>query len=183
MIYGYSRISNRSQNAISQVEELEKYGVDEIIQEVVSGILKKDKLDELVERLQPGDQLIVTRHDRLGRNTLQLLTLIETLEKKQVRLHILNIGLDTRGALAKPILAILSAFSEMERNQLKEKQRIGIASARRRGVHLGRKGKFTKDGLKLALEMYKSNQYTVAQIEAATQVSKATLYRALKKVD
>ena len=182
MIYGYARISDRTQNINSQVDELKEFGVDKVVQEVVTGISpQKDKLDSLVEELTDGDQLVVVRHDRLGRNTLQLLTLIEKLEEKNVRFRILNLDLDTRGPLGKPILTILSAFSEMERSVLKEKQRKGIESAKRRGVHMGRKPKYTKDGLKLAVEMFHSNQYTVSQIEAATQVSRASLYRELKK--
>ncbi|WDI00130.1 recombinase family protein (plasmid) [Paenibacillus urinalis] len=83
MIYGYARISDKSQNLNSQLDELEKFGVDEIIQEVITGVSPvKDGLDALVEKVERGDSIIVTRMDRLGRSTVQLLQLIETLEKK-----------------------------------------------------------------------------------------------------
>lgn len=73
MIYGYARVSTQDQNLDSQVEQLLKYGVDEIIKEKISGISKnKQLLDELISKLTPEDTLVVTRMDRLGRNTVQL---------------------------------------------------------------------------------------------------------------
>lgn len=181
MIYGYARISDKSQQIHAQVEELEAYGCDEIVQEVITGISEEKELNNLVETLQENDTIVCTRVDRLGRNTLQLLQLLKELEERKINLVVLNLGMDTRTPIGQAVLAILSAFSQMEREINKEKQKKGIESARKRGVHLGRKGKFTKEGLELALKMYHSKHYTVAEIEAATQVSRATLYRALKK--
>lgn len=181
MIVGYARISDRSQNLRSQIDELKSYGCDHIISEVVSGISTEKKLNHLIKSLKKGDTLVVTRVDRLGRNTLQLLQLINELQEKEVNLVVLNLGMDTRTPIGQAVLTFLSAIAQMERDILKEKQRKGIEAAKRRGVHLGRPPKFTKEGLELAIEMYRSNKYTVAEIEAATQVSRASLYRALKK--
>lgn len=181
MIYGYARISDKSQQINSQVEELQAFGCDEIVQEVITGISEEKELNNLVERLEENSTIVCTRVDRLGRNTLQLLQLLKELEDRKINLVVLNLGMDTRTPVGQAVLAILSAFSQMEREINKEKQKKGIESARKRGVHLGRKGNFTKEGLKLALEMYHSKRYTVAEIEAATQVSRASLYRALKK--
>ncbi|PRT04487.1 hypothetical protein C6356_15390 [Bacillus wiedmannii] len=74
-----------------------KYGVDEIIKEKISrGTKQKPELDTLLSKLTAGDTLVVTRMDRLGRNTIQLLQLVEQLREKDVHFAILNLGIDTR---------------------------------------------------------------------------------------
>lgn len=177
MKYGYARISDKSQNIDAQIDELTEHGVEEIVQEVIMGSSSsKDELDRLIDRLEPGDELVVTRHDRLGRNTLQLLMLTETLEKKNVRFRILNLDLDTRSIFGKPIIAIFSAFAEMERSILKEKQRKGIDAARKRGKHLGRKAEWTKKGLEEALKEYVKGERSVNEIAEIYQVPRSTLY-------
>jgi DNA invertase Pin-like site-specific DNA recombinase len=181
MRIGYARISDKSQNLESQIDILSTRNVDEIVEEVVSGVLEKDKLNELVERLQPSDVLVVARHDRLGRNTLQLLELIQTLKEKNVSIEIVNLGLDSSSPFYEPLLAILSAFSEMERSQLKEKQRLGIEAAKRRGKNLGRRREFTKTQLDFAVKLYIEGKMSIKEIEESTNVSKSSLYRELDK--
>lgn len=76
MIYGYARVSTQDHNLDSQIEQLIKYGVDEIVKEKISGVSKqKPLLDELFSKIASDDTLVVTRMDRLGRNTVQLLQL------------------------------------------------------------------------------------------------------------
>jgi len=67
MIYGYARVSSQDQNLDTQIEQLTKFGVDEIVKEKISGVSKqKQKLDELLSKIATGDTLVVTRMDRLG---------------------------------------------------------------------------------------------------------------------
>lgn len=184
--YGYARVSDKSQQIQSQIDELNAYGIDDanIVQEVITGVAAtKDGLDRLVEKLQPGDELVVARHDRLGRSTLQLLTLIDELEKKDVHFKMLSMPeLDIRGPFGKPILAIFSAFAEMERNQLKEKQKIGIEAARRRGKHLGKKSdKWNRAGLESALQEYIKGEKSVNEISEIYNVPRSTIYHYVKK--
>lgn len=182
MRIGYARISDKSQNLDSQIDILNNRNVDEIVEEVVSGVLEKDKLNGLVERLGAGDTLVVARHDRLGRSTLQLLELIQTLKEKNVAIEIVNLGLDSSSPFYEPLLAILSAFSEMERNQLKEKQRLGIEAAKKRGKHLGRRREFSKTQLDFAVKLYKEDKMSIKEIEETTNVSKSSLYRELDRL-
>lgn len=75
MIYGYARVSMQDQNLDTQIEQLTKFGVDEIVKEKISGVSKqKQQLDELLSKIASDDTLVVTRMDRLGRNTVQLLS-------------------------------------------------------------------------------------------------------------
>ena len=74
----------------------------------------------MLNQLIKGDTLVVTRMDRLGRNTKQLLELTEELEKRGIHLVILNLGIDTRTPSGKFILTVMSAFSELDRTMIKE---------------------------------------------------------------
>jgi len=182
MKYGYIRVSTKGQNTDSQYDELMGYGVDEIVTEVVTGIApKKDQLDELVGKITEGDELIILRHDRLGRNTLQLLTLIETLKNKKASINILSLGLDSSSIFYEPLLAILSSFSDMERQQLKEKQRLGIKAARKRGKHLGRKARYEKTAMDEALRRFEAGEITYQQATEIYNIPKSSLYAERKK--
>lgn len=185
MQYGYARISDRSQNIHSQIDDLLAFGIpkENIVEEIITGIApKKDKLDDLVEKLTSGDELVVTRFERFGRNTLQLLTLLETLEEKNVRVRIVYMPtLDTRGPSGKMVTTILSGLAEMERSILKEKQRKGIEAARKRGKHLGRKATgYTKAGMEKAIEKYLKGE-SVNAICEEYNIPKSSFYTKIRE--
>jgi DNA invertase Pin-like site-specific DNA recombinase len=187
VIYGYARVSSTDQNLATQLEQLERYGVDEIFSEKVIGVAKKrEKLDQLLEKLQSGDTLVITRMDRLGRSSKQLLDLVEEFKERNVHLVILSPNIDTRDEIwGKFFLTVMSAFSELERMIIKEKVRNGIAIAKRNGKYKGRLRKYTKNhaGLNHAIELYKTGNYTVNQICEITKISRATFYRRMKEYD
>lgn len=180
MIYGYARISSSDQLFDSQLVLLEKFGCDEIVTETITGVSEEKKLNQLIDSLQPSDTLVSVRMDRLGRNTRQLLELVEELEKKDVHLVLLDLNIDTRSNTGKFFLAVMAAFSELERSNMKEKQKRGIAVAKSQGRHLGRPRNWTKSAMEEAIRMYK-NHRIISEIEDITQVSKASLYRELKR--
>ncbi|MBZ9534533.1 recombinase family protein [Bacillus firmus] len=177
MKYGYARISDKSQQIATQVEQLNKYGCDAIIEEQINGKAKEKKLYELIKTMKKGDMLVATRVDRLGRSTLQLLKMIDELEKRGIGIVILDVGMDTSTPVGKALLAMLSAFAQMEYENNKIKQKNGIDAARRRGVHLGKKGNFNKTQLEEAIRLYQETELSLTQIENLTSVSRATLYR------
>lgn len=184
MIYGYGRVSHRDQNLDTQIKALEKFGVDKIITEKITGVAKqKPKLEELLESLKEGDSIVVIRMDRLGRSSKQLIELVEELDERKVRLVILDLNIDTKTPMGKFFLTVIAAFSEMERTILKEKQRNGIEVAKMKGVYGGRPKRYHKKhaGMKHAIELYKTKNYTVKEICEITSVSRSGLYRELKK--
>ena len=182
MIIGYARISDKTQKIDSQVDALKKADCERIVEETITGIsTKKTKLNHLLEELQKGDTLIVARADRLARRTVQILEVSETLNNKGVNLVILDLGVDTRTPAGKMVLTIMASVAEWEREQLKEKQRRGIDSARKRGVHLGRPGRYTQAALEEALRVFESGEKTVDEITEIYNVSRATLYRKRKE--
>jgi len=180
---GYARISDRSQEIRSQIDQLEGYGVDEIIQETISSVSWEKILYKEIDRMEEGTTLIVTRPDRIARNTAMLLTVSEKLEEKGIDLVVLSLGVDTRTPVGKLVLTILGAVSEWEKKELAVKQQNGIKAAVKRGIKFGPKPGFEKEGLEMAIEMYKSGEYTVAHITKVTGVPRATLYRRLKELE
>lgn len=184
MIYGYARVSSKDQNLATQLDQLKRYGVDKIVSEKITGVSNERKLNLLLDKLTEGDTLVVGRMDRLGRSTLQLLSLIEELKERNIDLVILSPNIDTRDEIfGKLFLTILSAVAEMERALIKEKQRNGIAIAKQEGKYKGRAKKYTSKhaGMSHAIELYKTNKYTVKEITEMTSVSRSALYRALKE--
>jgi DNA invertase Pin-like site-specific DNA recombinase len=160
MIYGYARVWAKDQNLATQLDQLKRYGVDKIISEKITGVAKqKPKLESLLETLTEGDTLVVTRMDRLGRSTMQLLELVEELNERNIHLVILSPNIDTRDEIwGKLFLTIMSAVAEMERNLIKEKQRNGIALAKEKGKYRGRVKKYHSKhaGMKHALDLFHS---------------------------
>lgn len=186
MIYGYARVSTQDQNLDTQIEQLTKFGVDEIVMEKISGVSKqKQKLDELLLKIDTGDTLVVTRMDRLGRNTVQLLQLVEQLRERNIHFVILNLGIDTRTPTGKFFLTVMAAFSELDREMIKEKQRSGIKLAKQKGKYRGRVKKYTDKhpGMNHAIELRKTTDKTVKEICAITGVSQAAFYRKLKELE
>lgn len=182
MIYGYARVSTQDQNLGIQIDQLEKYGVDKIIEEKISGVAGEKELNNLLDSLQNGDTLVSTRMDRLGRNTIQLLQLVEELSERNVHLVILDLNIDTRTPTGKFFLTIMSGFSELERTIIKEKQRAGIELAKRHGKYHGRPKKYSSRhaGMNHAIELYNQRNKTVKEICEITKVSRSALYRALQ---
>ncbi|PEW80281.1 resolvase [Bacillus cereus] len=186
MVYGYARVSTQDQNLDTQIEQLIKYGVDKIIKEKISGVTKqKPELDTLLSKLTTGDTLVVTRMDRLGRNTIQLLQLVEQFREKDVHFAILNLGIDTRTPTGKFFLTVMAAFSELDREMIKEKQHAGIKLAKQKGVYRGRVKKYTDKhpGMNHAIELRQTTDKTIKEICTITGISQAAFYRRLKEIE
>ncbi|MDP7980471.1 recombinase family protein [Bacillus sp. WLY-B-L8] len=184
MMYGYARVSSTDQHLDTQLEALKQYGVDEIISEKISGVSKKkEQLDELLNKLESEDVLVVTRMDRLGRNTLQLLELVEQLERKKVHLVIMDMSIDTRTATGKFFLTIMAGFSELDRTMIKEKQRAGIELAKQKGKYKGRPKRYTENNpnINQAMEWYEQGDKTVKEISNLLGIGEATIYREVKR--
>ncbi|MCP3033566.1 recombinase family protein [Halobacillus sp. A1] len=183
MKFGYARVSDVSQSLETQIEKLKGYGVDEIIMEKVSGVSEDKKLNELLSSMRKGDSLVVSRMDRLGRTARQLLQLVEDLEEKEVNLVFLDLQVDLNSPVGKFFLTNLAGFAELERSQLKEKQRAGIEIAKEKGVYKGRVTWYTQDHPRIqhAFELYDAKNHTVREICKICNLSKATFYRKLKE--
>lgn len=192
MIYGYARVSTKDQKLSVQIEQLKGYGVDTIVKEKVSGksIGCRAGFKSLLELVQEGDTIVVTKLDRFARSTKDALETIEYLNEKGVGLVILNFGgmnVDTTTPTGKLMITMFSAVAEFELGINKERQREGIAKAKERGVYKGKPKKYTDRhaGLRHALELYQNrdeNKLTVKKIAEITGISEATIYREVRKL-
>jgi DNA invertase Pin-like site-specific DNA recombinase len=141
MKYGYARVSSVGQDLTIQVEALTNAGCETIRQEKVSGtsVQGRDELNTLLEFLRDGDELVVTRIDRLARSIRDLQNIVYDLEKKGVVLSATEQPIQTNTSAGKCFLDMLGVFGEFETNLRKERQMEGIAKAKEKGVYKGRK--------------------------------------------
>lgn len=181
MKIGYARVSTHEQSLDLQLDALEKAGCEKIYQEKMSG-MKDDRpqLNQLIEYAREGDVLVVYKLDRLGRSTKRLIELSEELEQRGIELVSIRDSIDTTTAVGKAMFKMLAVLAEMERDLISERTKAGLESARARGRNGGRPKKDNKQ-VEKALKLYETEQYTVKEIEDMTSVSKATLYREIRK--
>lgn len=179
-VVGYARISDKTQEIGTQIELLQKESCDRIVQEVISGVKKEKELNRLVKELKKDDVLVACRVDRLGRSAIQILSLVEQLKEKGVHLKILDLGIDTRTLAGQLVLGVMSQIAEFEREQNKIKQKNGIALARQKGKHLGRKASWSKAAMQNALEEYAKGEKTMNEISDIYGISRSTIYHYIK---
>lgn len=140
---------------------------------------QRPELDKMLEHLRDGDEVVVWKLDRLGRNTRNLLELIDDLEGRGVHFRSLTEGITTSGPMGKAMLTVMSAFAQLERDQLVERTRAGMAAAAASGRKAGRREVTAGDWkVKRACEL-KAQGLKPADIGKIIGVSRATVYRYL----
>ena len=176
-IYGYARVSTDVQDLTIQEEALKSAGCEIIRAEKVSGTSTqgRDELNTLLEFLRDGDELVVTRVDRLARSVLDLQTIVRDIKSKGVHLRATEQPIDTSTPAGKCFLDMLGVFAEFETNLRRERQMEGIAKAKERGVYKGRKPSVDKSQI---IELHKMGLGATA-ITKELNVSRATVYRAI----
>jgi DNA invertase Pin-like site-specific DNA recombinase len=187
MRIGYGRVSTRDQHPEAQRDALRASGCDEVFVDTASGRLaRRAELDKaLLSANRSGDQLVVTKLDRLGRSLEHLIELAKLLEGRGVDLVVLDQGIDTSTAVGKMFFHILGAIAEFEHALMSERTMDGLAAARARGRTGGQKPKLGARQVRLGREMYDETgedgkrTHTVAQIAAEFGVSRPTIYRHL----
>ena len=186
MRYGYARVSTKGQqregNSLQdQEQKLRAAGAEEIYSDSFTGTtMDRPQFSTLLSRLQAGDELMVTKLDRLARSATKGVECIRSLAEKGVVVNILNMGRIDDTSVGKLVLTIMMAFAEYERDMIVERTQAGKAVARMQpGFHEGRPRKYTEKQLAHALELLTDHSYT--QVESMTGISKSTLIRAMRK--
>ena len=179
MIVGYARTSTVEQIAgfESQLMALKKAGCEKIYQEQVSSVGNRVQLDAAMEFVREHDTLTVTKLDRLARSTKDLMAIIQELDRKNVGLRILDLGIDTQTPTGKLMLTILGGIAQFEREVMLERQREGVNKAKSEGKYTGRKPIDAKRKA-LILELDKQG-LTRSKIALSVGVGQATVYRVL----
>lgn len=184
MIYGYARVSTVGQsiNGSSleeQVAALTEYGCNQIITEAYTGkTVDRPQFTALLSKLQSGDTLVVTKLDRFARSTVEGVQTVRELFTRDVKVHILNIGLIENTLSGNLILTVFLAFAEFERGMILERTQNGKALAKMQpGFREGRPPKYKPAQINHALELLGSG-LSYRQVENMTGISKSTLVRA-----
>lgn len=138
--FAYARVSTDDQDLTVQREALKAAGCEIIREEKASGKSRsgRDQLDTLMQFIREGDTLVVTKLDRLARNTLDMLSIIQELGARGVGFRSLaEPWADTTSPAGKLMLTVMAGVAEFERERIKERQREGIEAAKARGVYKG----------------------------------------------
>ena len=180
MLIGYARTSTVEQVAgfEAQVSALMAEGCERVFQEQVSSVAQREQLEQAISFSRSDDVFIVTRLDRLARNTQHLLDIVQRLEAKGVSLKVLNLGLDTSTPTGKLMLTMLGAVGQFEREIMLERQKEGVAKAKAEGKYKGRKPTAqAKKAEVLALVAQGSTKEAIAK---QLGIGVASVYRMLK---
>lgn len=178
---GYARVSTLDQDLEIQQQRLVAEGCQIVRCEKVSGASRQGRteLATIIEFLREDDELVVTRLDRLGRDTRDVLNIVHECEQRGAYITVLEPYVSTKGEMGKMILTVLGMVAQMERGFIKERQQEGIEKAKRHGVYKGGKPRFDATLMRdLRREGLKPRAIAVA-----LGCSRMHVYRILKKSD
>ena len=182
MIIGYARVSKDDQNLGRQIDQLKNFGAEKIIKEKYTGTKRnRPGIEQLLQTIRKEDSVVVESISRLGRNTLDILNLIQELDQKQIQFVSLKENMNTSTPTGKAMLQMMSVIAELERNLLVDRVREGIEVSKKRGVAIGRP-KIPQEKLDIAVRMYKSGDYSVKEIIETNQISTGTFYREINRL-
>ena len=186
---GYARVSSTGQNLNRQIELLKKAGSTKIFKEKQSGaeISNRPELNNLLNYIREQDVVIVAELDRLGRKAKDLDYIINTIQGKGASLQILNLPTtqtpdpNLNRLLNNLILELYKYIAETERQKIRERQKQGIALAKKQGKYKGRKKKYTKDSPQLIQAFKLLNQgYSIRKAAESTGMNYQTLRNYIK---
>ncbi|MBQ5990405.1 MAG: recombinase family protein [Oscillospiraceae bacterium] len=181
MRIAYVRVSTVEQNEQRQIEAMEKYNIEKWFTEKVSAKdTNRPKLQELLEFAREGDTVHIHDFSRLARSTKDLLDIVDALNQKGVNLVSNKENIDTSTPTGKLMLTMIGAINEFERANLLERQREGIAIAKREGKYSGRKRKSVQDFDKY-YERFIKREINKSQFAKLIGVSRPTLDKMLKE--
>ena len=178
----YVRVSTVEQNEQRQIEALEKHNIDNWVTEKVSAIdMNRPELQKMLDYVRENDTIYVHDFSRLARSTKDLLDIIEFLNGKKVHLVSNKEQLDTSTPQGKLMITMIGAIAEFEREQILERQREGIAIAKRAGKYKGRQVKRIDDQkFQECYNQYMKRIISKTQLAKELEISRPTLDKLLK---
>lgn len=186
--FGYIRVSSKDQNLERQREKLKSCGIDKIFEEKESGASLDNRpvLNKLLKILRFDDTVVVTELDRLSRKADDLTYIINTIQKKEASLEVLNLPVtktddkNLNKLLNTLIIEIYKYMAESERLKIKERQKQGISIAKREGRYKGRKPKYTMNSPQIQQAFKLINEgYSIRKASESTGLNYETLRRYL----
>lgn len=177
----YVRVSSEGQNISRQLDGIQ---VDRTFTEKVSGKdTNRPQLEAMLAYVREGDEILVHSMDRLARNLMDLRSLVQTITKKGVRLSFMKEGMTFTGEdspISTLMLSMMGAFAEFERSLILERQREGIALAKREGKYKGRKPSLNVSQAAQLRERAAAGEQK-AKLAREFSISRETLYAYLRE--
>lgn len=182
MKVAYVRVSTEEQNEARQIEALEKHGIEKWFTEKISGkSMDRPQLQAMLDYVREGDTVYIHDFSRLARSTKDLLEIVERLQAKQVHLVSNKENLDTGTPTGKLMLTMIAAINEFERQNLLDRQREGIAIAKRNGVYKGRKKVAMPDNFPVLYARYSRRELNKGQLADTLHITRPTLDRLIRE--
>lgn len=180
--FAYCRVSTTTQTTDNQVNEIRSSGFSiepqRVVEETISGSVEANKRPgwrKLLDKLESGDVLVVTKLDRLGRNAMDVRSTVDSLNTMGVRVHCLALGgADLTSAAGKMTLQVIAAVAEFERDLLVERTHAGLSRAKSEGKTLGRPAAIQTTA---AVGALKAQRYTQSQVAQKLSIGIATVKR------
>lgn len=177
---GYIRVSTHEQRPDRQIDGLKALCDELHIELGVSAVAKKRPVfDQVLLDLEEGDSLVVWNLDRAFRSSLDAIQTVDKLQARRVQLHIMNMNVDTATPEGRFVYTIMAGLAELERATLARRTREGLASARLRGVRLGRPKLLSAQDIVVARSLLEDSSVTVASVATRFQCHPRTLARAM----
>ena len=181
-VFAYARVSTVEQVTENQREQIARAGYTIrpkfFIEEQVSGSVpaaQRPGFQRLLDRMDEGDTLVVTKLDRIGRDSIDVQQTVERFQREGIRLVVLQLGnLDLTSSAGALMVKMLAAVADFERDLIIERTQAGQARARAAGTHMGRPSKTTPDQQRAIREALAAGA-TVSSVAASYQVSRATI--------
>lgn len=182
MKVAYIRVSSVSQNEARQIEALKKYDIEKWFTEKISAKdTNRPQLQAMLDFVREGDTIYIHDFSRLARSTKDLLAIMEQLQEKKVNLVSNKENLDSSTPTGKLMITMIAAINTFERENILERQREGIALAKKEGKFKGGQVKRIDDNeFNKYFEQYKSREINKGQLAAALKISRPTLDKLLK---
>lgn len=182
MRLGYARVSTQDQDNTAQLAALRGAKCKRTYEETASGgRWDRPELHRLLDQLRPGDVLVVWKLDRLSRSLKDLLTLLEKVQMAGAGFLSLTEAIDTTTPAGRMMMQIVGSFAEFERAMLRERTRVGLASARADGRIGGRRPKLTPRQQKEVVQLIEAGQKSAADAARLFNVHPSTVARLLAK--
>ena len=182
MNIAYIRVSTVEQNPQRQREALLSYGIDRWYEDSASGKdANRPELHNMLDFVREGDTIFVHDLSRLARNTRDLLNIVEELNRKAVQLVSCKESIDSSTPTGKLMLTMIGAIAEFERQNILERQREGIAIAKREGKYKGGKKKAVDEGaFSNLLSQYQARKISKREMAERLNISRPTLDKLIK---
>lgn len=184
-LFGYLRVSTEDQFTDNQLAEIKAAGFEvdarRVIAETISGssaMAQRKGFQRLLDRLESGDVLVVTKLDRLGRDALDVVSTVRQLETIGVRVHCLALGgVDLTSAAGKMIMGVITAVAEFERDLIIERTRAGLKRAVASGKAIGRHATLDVEQRAAVREAMAAGK-SVSEVARVFKTSRQTINRA-----